>query len=118
MRFRLNIRGQPIHRDAQQSELLTSSSSSGRARAAILVVARNEDCNGVLLSMQRMERRFKHKFQYPYVFLNNAPFSDLFRKRYVISMQHLFLSAGTLPPLCFSITVSRDRERCTLYLSS
>lgn len=81
VRFKLNIRGQPIHRDAQQSELLTSSSSSGRARAAILVVARNEDCNGVLLSMQRMERRFNHKFQYPYVFLNNAPFSDLFRKR-------------------------------------
>lgn len=85
-RFRLNIYGQPIHRDAQQSVLLTSSISNEKARAAILVVARNEDCNNVLLSMQRMERRFNRKFQCPYVFLNNAPFSETFRKRYVIPL--------------------------------
>ena len=45
------------------------------------MLARNKDCNDVLLSMQRMERRFNHKFQYPYVFLNDRPFDDSFRAR-------------------------------------
>lgn len=45
------------------------------------MLARNKDCNDVLLSMQRMERRFNHKFQYPYVFLNDSPFDDSFRAR-------------------------------------
>lgn len=79
-RFRLNIHGQRIYRGSEQSALLTSSNGA-RAKAAILVLARNQDCNGVLLSMRRMERRFNAKFHYPYVFLNNAPFDDSFRAR-------------------------------------
>ena len=31
--------------------------------------------------MARMEQRFNHKFRYPYVFLNNGPFSDEFKSR-------------------------------------
>ena len=32
--------------------------------------------------MARMEQRFNHKFRYPYVFLNNGPFSDEFKSRW------------------------------------
>ena len=52
------------------------------------MLARNDDCNDVLLSMQRMERRFNHKFQYPYVFLNDSPFDDNFHAR-CVSFLHL-----------------------------
>lgn len=52
-----------------------------RAKAAIVVVARNGDCNDVLLSMRRMEERFNSKFKYPYVFLNNEPFDADFQTR-------------------------------------
>ena len=51
------------------------------ARAAIVVLARNHDCEGVLRSMARMEARFNHKFRYPYVFLNNGVFDEEFRTR-------------------------------------
>ena len=81
-RLRLNIHGQRIHRGLKESHALTSGSTAGRAGAAILVLARNEDCDSVLLSMQRMEHRFNIKFQYPYVFLNNAPFDVAFQERH------------------------------------
>ena len=80
-RLRLNMHGQRIDRGPQESYALTKGSSTGRARAAILVLARNQDCDSVLLSMQRMERRFNSKFQYPYIFLNNVNFEIAFQKR-------------------------------------
>jgi alpha 1,2-mannosyltransferase len=54
-----------------------------RAQAAIVVLARDSDLDGVLLSMQRMEARFNSKFGYPYVFLNNEAFGPTFISRYV-----------------------------------
>ncbi|CAK0785082.1 hypothetical protein CVIRNUC_008288 [Coccomyxa viridis] len=80
-RLQLNIHGQRIYRGLKESYALTNGSGAGRVRAAILVLARNQDCNSVLLSMHRMERRFNSKFQYPYIFLNNAPFEVAFQKR-------------------------------------
>ena len=42
--------------------------------------ARNGDLNGVIISMKQMEDRFNKKFNYPYVFLNEKPFDDNFKK--------------------------------------
>ena len=93
-RLRLNIHGQRIHRGLKESCALTNGSSAGRARAAILVLARNQDCDSVLLSMQRMERRFNSKFQYPYVFLNNAPIEEAFQERHAFCI--LALHTGNI----------------------
>jgi len=41
-------------------------------------VARNGDLNGVMSSMKQLEDRFNKKFNYPYVFLNEEPFSEDF----------------------------------------
>ena len=56
------------------------------ARHTFALLCRDEDCEGVLRSMARMEQRFNHKFRYPYVFLNNGPFSSEFKSR---SVQHI-----------------------------
>lgn len=57
-------------------------SSQGRkANAAIVMLARNGDLNGVISSMKQMEDRVNKKFHYPYVFLNDEPFSDDFKTR-------------------------------------
>ena len=42
--------------------------------------ARNGDLNGVVTSVKQMEDRFNKKFQYPYVFLNEEPFDEGFKK--------------------------------------
>jgi alpha 1,2-mannosyltransferase len=51
-----------------------------RAKAALVVLARNGDLDGVMTSMKQMEDRFNKKFQYSWVFLNEEPFSDEFKK--------------------------------------
>ena len=33
--------------------------------------------------MEQMEDRFNKKFQYPYVFLNDVPFDETFKKYFV-----------------------------------
>lgn len=47
-------------------------------RSYIFYVARNGDLNGVMSSMKQLEDRFNKKFNYPYVFLNEEPFSEDF----------------------------------------
>ena len=69
--------------------LLYSVSSAGyyheRSDSSDLLEARNTDLNGVVTSMKQMEDRFNKKFQYPYVFLNDQPFNDAFKKYSVMS---------------------------------
>jgi alpha 1,2-mannosyltransferase len=46
----------------------------------IVSLARNGDLEGVVTSMKQMEDRFNKKFKYPYVFLNEQPFDENFKK--------------------------------------
>lgn len=51
-----------------------------KANATFVVLARNGDLQGVVMSMKQMEDRFNKEFSYPWVFLNEEPFSDEFKK--------------------------------------
>ncbi|CAE6440725.1 unnamed protein product [Rhizoctonia solani] len=57
-----------------------SANVTERVNAAFVVLARNGDLPGILESIKQMEDRFNKKYQYPYVFLNEEPFSDEFKK--------------------------------------
>ncbi|KAH8106979.1 glycosyltransferase family 15 protein [Cristinia sonorae] len=52
-----------------------------KANAAFVILARNGDLNGISSSVKQMEDRFNRKFHYPYVFLNEEPFTDDFKKQ-------------------------------------
>jgi alpha 1,2-mannosyltransferase len=47
------------------------------------MLARNIDVGGAMNAVREMEDRFNHNFNYPWVFLNDEPFSDEF-KQYVV----------------------------------
>ena len=51
-----------------------------RANAAIVMLARNSDLNDVASSMKQLEDRFNHRFNYPWVLLNDEPFTEEFIK--------------------------------------
>lgn len=55
-----------------------------KANAAFVILARNSDLKSIIESIKHVEDRFNRKFGYPYVFLNEEPFSEEF-KRSVIS---------------------------------
>jgi alpha 1,2-mannosyltransferase len=85
-----NLRGQwsaggppykiPVPEDYYVPDNFTAASGR-RANAAIVMLARNTDLNGIIVSMKQMEDRFNKKFRYPYVFLNEEEFSSEFQSR-------------------------------------
>lgn len=60
---------------------LIEASSNNRANAAFVVLARNSEIDGVILSMRSLERRFNQWFNYPWIFLNDEPFTKEFERR-------------------------------------
>ncbi|KAI8141487.1 nucleotide-diphospho-sugar transferase [Fennellomyces sp. T-0311] len=55
-------------------------SNGTRENAAFVVLVRNSDLNSMRDTMQQMEDRFNHKFNYPWIFLNNEPFDEKFKE--------------------------------------
>ena len=51
-----------------------------RANAALVVLARNQELEGVIQSIKSMERHFNRWFHYPYVFLNDGDFNSTFKE--------------------------------------
>lgn len=51
-----------------------------RANAAFVFLARNSEMRNVIESLQQMEDRFNKRFKYPYVFLNDEPFTEEFKE--------------------------------------
>ncbi|KAI8364122.1 glycosyltransferase family 15 protein [Blakeslea trispora] len=54
--------------------------NSTRVNAALVILARNKELDALRKTMQQLEARFNSKFSYPYVFLNDEPFTDEFRE--------------------------------------
>ena len=62
------------------SEYELGSNGTGRANAVLLMLARNTELEGAISSVQQLEDRFNHRFGYPWVFLNEVPFTDEFKE--------------------------------------
>ncbi|KAI0093952.1 glycosyltransferase family 15 protein [Irpex rosettiformis] len=74
----------PAHQDGVPEEYYHNTKIppvQRKANATFVLLARNSDLNGIVNSMKQNEDRFNKKFQYPYVFLNEQPFSEEFKKR-------------------------------------
>lgn len=52
---------------------------TSRPRAAIISLVRNEELEGILQSMRELEFYWNSKYQYPWIFFSEVPFSDEFK---------------------------------------
>ncbi|KAJ2782989.1 alpha-1,2-mannosyltransferase ktr1 [Coemansia javaensis] len=52
-----------------------------KASAAFVILTRNKDLKDLRETLVQLEDRFNRRYNYPYVFLNNEPFSDEFKER-------------------------------------
>src|SRR5260221_2573222 len=59
-----------------------------RPNATFVFQCRTNDINGVVSSMQQLEDRFNRKYHYPWVFLNEEPFTEEFKE--CASLKHYF----------------------------
>jgi hypothetical protein len=51
-----------------------------KANATFVILVRNPELDGLLLSIVQLENTFNRKYGYPYVFLNDEPFTDEFKE--------------------------------------
>ncbi|EAU88529.2 alpha-1,2-mannosyltransferase [Coprinopsis cinerea okayama7 len=83
-----------------------------KANAVVVILARNGDINGVVYTMKQFEDRFNKKFGYPYVFLNDAPFDDNFKKR-VSELTDAKVEFGLIPKDHWNQPDWIDEEKAT-----
>lgn len=54
---------------------------SDRVAATLLALVRNEEVDDMVASMADLERTWNHKFNYPWTFFNDKPFSAEFKRK-------------------------------------
>ncbi|KAI7860529.1 glycolipid 2-alpha-mannosyltransferase-domain-containing protein [Circinella umbellata] len=59
---------------------ITQPQEADRANAAIVILCRNSELPAMRRTIREFEDRFNRKYHYPYVFLNDEPFTDTFIK--------------------------------------
>lgn len=51
-----------------------------RINATLLALVRNEEADDMVTSMKDLERTWNRKFNYPWTFFNDVPFTDEFKQ--------------------------------------
>lgn len=64
-----------------ESQPSTAQTTSIRPDSAIISLVRNEELNGIISSMRQLETSWNSKYNYPWIFFNNVPFSEEFKAR-------------------------------------
>ena len=54
---------------------------TNRINATLLSLVRNEEIDGMVQAMQDLERTWNSKFNYPWTFFNDQPFTEEFKRR-------------------------------------
>ncbi|KAJ7931325.1 glycosyltransferase family 15 protein [Mycena leptocephala] len=71
---------EPPYKTPIPEKYYLTANTSQRASAVIVILARNRELQGVVFSMTQLEDKFNRKFGYPYVFLNEEPFTEDFKQ--------------------------------------
>jgi alpha 1,2-mannosyltransferase len=87
----------PHYKSPEQSQRPYSPKESGRVNAAIVMLARNSELNDCLHSLRQWENRFNAKFGYPYIFLNDQPFTDAFKDAISRLLPYRHVQFGQVP---------------------
>lgn len=66
--------------DRMSYSLFGLEKNGSRENACIVILCRNSDREDMVSSLRNFEQRFNKRFRYPYVFLNDKPFDDLFKE--------------------------------------
>ncbi|KAG9067974.1 hypothetical protein KI688_011565 [Linnemannia hyalina] len=92
-----------------------------RANAAFVMLVRNSDGQGARSTIRQVEDRFNRNFQYPYVFLNDVPFTEEF-KELIRPMSKANMTFGLVPtehwsyPEWISITKAKEAREAMAML--
>ncbi|KAI1261331.1 putative alpha-1, 2-mannosyltransferase [Xylariaceae sp. FL1019] len=78
----LDVSGEPVGNLVRSSDAYApGKAGTARIPATLLALVRNEELAGMLQSMNDLERTWNHKFNYPWTFFNDVPFTDEFKRK-------------------------------------
>ncbi|RDA94397.1 hypothetical protein CP533_2261 [Ophiocordyceps camponoti-saundersi (nom. inval.)] len=78
----LDPTGEPDGRLRRASpQYAPDATDSARIPATLLALVRNEEVDDMVESMKDLERTWNHKFNYPWTFFNDKPFSEEFKTK-------------------------------------
>jgi alpha 1,2-mannosyltransferase len=83
-----------------------------KANATFVMLVRNSDLVGIMTSMKQIEDRFNRKFNYPYVLLNDEPFTEDFKK-YISALTSAEVEFGLIPQEHWKQPPWIDEEKAT-----
>ncbi|EAL86030.1 hypothetical protein KXW98_001409 [Aspergillus fumigatus] len=66
---------------ADDNDYAPNSAHSARTNAALISLVRNEELEDLISTMKDLERTWNSKFNYPWIFFNDKPFTEEFKKR-------------------------------------
>ena len=71
-----------VHEDPKVPEVKVPDEliQEGTANAVMLMLARNSELEGAVSSVRQLEEKFNQRYHYPWVFLNEEPFTEEFRQ--------------------------------------
>lgn len=77
------VTGEPkgVLRRADKGGYAPGAEGTSRINATLLALVRNEELDGMIQAMNDLERTWNHKFNYPWTFFNEVPFSAEFKRR-------------------------------------
>ncbi|KAJ1951170.1 hypothetical protein FBU59_000322 [Linderina macrospora] len=98
--------------DEDQSVILDQYHPHGEkpVKAALVALVRNSDLFGMRQTIRQIEDRFNSRFNYPYIFLNDVPFTEEF-KTGVRILTNANVSFGELDSESWGMPEWIDRER-------
>lgn len=79
--YDLQLKVGPVSRLlAVPNQVLEGSIQDGAANAVMLMLARNNELEGAVNSVKQLEEKFNQRYHYPWVFLNDEPFTEDFKQ--------------------------------------
>jgi mannosyltransferase len=66
---------------AEDNDYAPDSTESARINATLLSLVRNEELNELVKTMRDLERTWNNKFNYPWTFMNDQPFTEEFKRK-------------------------------------
>jgi mannosyltransferase len=78
-----------------QALIYPAETDRARGKAALIALVRNKELDQMTQSMRELEETFNRKFKYPWIFFNDVPFTDKF-KRITSSLTDAETFYGTL----------------------
>ncbi|EMD96245.1 glycosyltransferase family 15 protein [Bipolaris maydis ATCC 48331] len=105
----------PFHTDCQNPVANTTA----RENAVLLMLARNSEVSGAVASVRSVQKQFNDRFGYPWVFLNDKPWSEEFKEKVGAAVQNtsatgrVSVEFNTIPEAVwgFPSWIDQDRAR-------